>query len=106
MELTREYIKHIIQEAQTWKPGETRLITFGEWDLTLLRDNNIYAPYVYTVKGVRRTVTVAKTHETIARRYLSVESALLHICNRFNENDNLKNIYSSLDEVLAQKGAI
>ena len=94
-ELTKEYIKNTLEEESLWKVGKSDTFCFGEWVCTLEKEDDVYAPFQYKVKAKKK-----ESNETFARRYTSMEKAFLHILNRFNENANIRNRYSSLDGFL------
>lgn len=57
-----------------------------------------YSPFIFSLEGKR-----IGTDETWGRRYTSLEKAILHILNDFNENINIKNKYTNIEEYLNSK---
>lgn len=68
------------------------------WNLTLRREEKKYSPFIFSLEGKR-----IGTDETWGRRYTSLEKAILHILNDFNENINIKNKYTNIEEYLNSK---
>lgn len=93
MRLNKNYIIETLAEEKLWKVGESDSFTFGDWNLTLEKVSADDFPYM--VNG-NKTVTC----ETITRRYKSMESAFLHILNRFNENEGKTDDYNDLPDAL------
>lgn len=93
MTLNKNYIIETLAEEKLWKVGESDSFTFGDWNLTLEKVSADDFPYM--VKGNK-----TETCETITRRYKSMESAFLHILNRFNENEGKADGYSDLPDAL------
>ena len=83
-----------------WVVGDVESFEYGEWLLTLRRETKKIEPYLFTIEGRRKEPSDCGTFETLIRRYESIDSALLHIFNRFNENSATKNPYSSLSEAI------
>ena len=61
----------------------------------LKKEEDIYKPLKFSLAGKKEG-----THETIGRRYVNVEKALLHMFNNFNENACIRNRYNNLEEVI------
>ncbi len=101
-ELTKEYILELLRNEGDLQTGNIIKFRFEKWNLTLQREPDEYKPFKYALDGVKDGVSVAGTHETWGRRYITLESALLHVVNRFNENVNVKNKYSTINEFLFQ----
>lgn len=59
------------------------------------KEEDIYKPLKFSLAGKKEG-----THETIGRRYVNVEKALLHMFNNFNENACIRNRYNNLEEVI------
>ena len=84
-----------LKEADSWEVGHIETFDFGNWSLCIRKEEAIYEPFRFGVNGHRK-----RTAETMSRRYVSIESALLHVANGFNVNANVRNRYSSLDDAL------
>lgn len=59
------------------------------------KEEDIYEPLKFSLAGKKEG-----THETIGRRYVNAEKALLHMFNNFNENACIRNRYNNLEEVI------
>lgn len=94
MKLTKTYIFETLKEERLWKEGEADTFTFGDWELTLRKEERIYNPFTFSIKGKH------KNGSCWSRRYVNMESAFLHILNQFNENANIKNKYKTISEAL------
>lgn len=92
MKLNKEYVKTTLQEEKLWKVGESDTFTFGDWQLTLRREEDICKPFKYSLKGTKKN-----TKSSWSRRYISMEEAFLHIVNGFNENANIRDYYNSIE---------
>lgn len=97
--LTKNMALQFIREAGDWALEEAHEFCFGCWNLNLYKTSN-YAPYIYELWGHSAT-----TEAMISRHYKSVEAALLHMCNEFNENAAVRNKYQTIEEALAPGGA-
>ncbi len=62
-----------------WKKRMSFVSVAG--NLNLCKTSNAYAPYIYELWEGHSATTEAM----ISRHYKSVEAALLHMCNDFNE---------------------
>jgi len=102
--LTKKYIEITLQEERLWKVGESDTFKFGEWKLTLRREENIYKPFKYSLEGMKRNTN--GTVSSWSRRYISMEKAFLHILNRFNENANIRDNYNSIEEFIKSDDTI
>jgi len=91
--LNKEYIKQTLAEERLWKVGEADSFSFGDWKLTLRKEEEIYSPFNYSVSGYN------ENGGSISRRYKTIEHAFLHIVNNFNENANIKNRYDTLEDI-------
>lgn len=94
MKLNKDYIKQTLVEERLWKVGESDSFSFGLWELTLRREEGIYYPFTYSISGFN------ENGGSLSRRYKTMEDALLHILNNFNENVNIRNKYITLDDAL------
>lgn len=99
-QFSKKYVIQSLKDEYLWKIGDKDHfeVTFSKkWKLTLRREEEIYAPFKYSLEG-----NVAGTNETWSRRYLSMEDAFLHVVNLFNEDAAVKNKYKDIYEWLAQ----
>ena len=93
--MNKAFIIETIRDSKTWNEGQRIVFRYNNWNLILRKEESIYNPFTFSISGNKEV-----THETIGRRYISVEDAFLHVLNGFNENDAIKNKYASLDETL------
>ena len=93
MKLNKEYIKTTLDEEKLWKVGESDTFRHNDWTITLRKEEENYAPFKFSVSGEKDN-----SLETWSRRYVSMESAFLHILNNFNENRNIANKYESISD--------
>lgn len=92
-ELDAPMIIRLLVEEHLMKPGESDSFSYDDWDLTLRREDPKYLPFKYAINGKNR-----RTGGYWSRRYYSMDRALLHVLNRFNENVNVQDKYHSLEE--------
>ena len=85
---------------RTWWAYDSFGVTYGDWRLTIDRKPNVYKPFLFAVEGVRKARGFSLSRETWKRRYPSIDAALLHIFNEFNEDADVKNRFSTLDEAI------
>lgn len=97
-ELTKELVHHAIGNELLQKPGDSITFTYQDWILDMVREEELYAPFLFGLTGTRRG-----TNEEIARRYIGMEQAFLAVFNLFNENAAIKKRYASLKEALESK---
>lgn len=90
-ELNKEYITRTLEEEALWKEGEEDTFKYGDWKITLRKEEKIYGPFTFSIHGEKDN-----SNETKSRRYKSIEDAFLHVLNGFNENANIKNRYKTL----------
>lgn len=98
--MNRALLVDTINACKKWKSGDSVLFTYanknnGKWLLTLKKEEEIYDPLKFSLTGKKEG-----THQTIGRRYIDAEKALLHMFNDFNENANIRNRYNNLEEVI------
>ena len=93
--MNKVFIIETIKSSKTWNGTERIVFRHNNWNLILRKEESIYNPFLFSVSGNKEG-----THETISRRYTSVENAFLHILNGFNENAQIKDKYSSLNDAL------
>lgn len=90
MKLSTELIRKITEESSHWKPGDNVDFTYGNWQITITRENKLYEPFLFFLEGVNRR------GGSFTRRYISIEKAILHVINHFNENVAVRNRFESL----------
>ena len=100
--LTVKLIKQLIERKNDFEIGEKVEFSYkfdnkNVWNLTLKREENQYLPFIFALEGNR-----VGTNATWSRRYTSMEQALLHIVNDFNENGNIKDKYNNLEEYILE----
>lgn len=95
--MNKAFIIETIRDSKTWNEGQRIVFRYNNWNLILRKEESIYNPFTFSISGNKEV-----THETISRRYTSVENAFLHILNGFNENAQIKDKYSSLNDALEQ----
>ena len=89
-------ILRLLREEHLMKIGESDSFAIkGGWELTLRKEEAKYAPYAYSITGHK-----TGTNETISRRFTSMQGALLHCINRFNENAIEQNRYKTLEDAI------
>ena len=93
--LTKELVLLWLKEADGWEAGHNELFEYKHWSLGIHKEDDSYQPFTFGVAGHHKG-----TVETIGRRYRSIEAALLHVVNDFNEHANVRNPYASLDEAM------
>ena len=90
------------EEEERITKGETRSFTLRihfPWHVKITKeDNPEYAPYRYTLNAY-----CLDNPQCFNRRYTTLEKALLHCLNGFNENAAIKDRYHSIGEYLLQK---
>ena len=98
--LNVKLIKKLIERKNNFKTGEKVEFSYKNdngnvWNLILIREDEKYLPFLFALEGKK-----VGTNQTWERRYTSIEDAILHIVNNFNENANIKNRYSDLQEYI------
>lgn len=98
--LNTKLIKSLMERKNDFKVGEKEEFTYKNdygnvWSLVLRREEEQYSPFMFAIEGNK-----VGTNETWSRRYTSMEQALLHIVNDFNENVNIENKYSDLQDYI------
>lgn len=93
--LTKELVQKWLKEADRWEVGHGVVFRYKGWDIGIRKVDDAFESYRFGLSGRRK-----ETKETISRRYWSIEDALLHTVNGFNENANVRNHYDSLGEAL------
>ncbi len=96
-ELDAALTLRLLREEHLMKPGESDGFTLNingrVWEMQLKRELEIYAPFKYALTGHCKG-----TNETWSRRYTSMDAALLHCFNHFNENATVRNRFNSIVE--------
>jgi len=99
--LNVNFINKLLERKDNFKIGEKVNFIYKNdynnvWKLSLSREEEQYAPFLFSVEGKK-----VGTNETWCRRYTSIEQAILHIANCFNENANIKDNYNNLEEYIS-----
>ncbi len=96
--MTKEYIFQALKNESTWEVGDEitfEVLLHQRWEFTLRREDEIYKPYKYSLKGKK-----VGTNERFSKRYRNLESVFLHILNNLNQNVDIKNKYKTLEDYL------
>ena len=98
--LNVNFINGLMAKKENFEIGEKVNFTYKNgnanvWNLTLKREEEKYYPYIFSLEGNK-----VGTNETWSRRYSSLEDAILHIVNCFNENANVKDEYSNIEDYI------
>lgn len=98
--LNTKLIKSLVERKNDFEIGEKEEFIYKNdnenvWNLTLKREEEKYYPYIFSLEGSK-----VGTNETWSRRYSSLEDAILHIVNCFNENANVKDEYSNMEDYI------
>ena len=93
--MNKAFVIETIKNSKTWNEGNRIAFRHNNWHLILRKEESIYSPFTFSISGNKEG-----THETIGRRYVSVEDAFLHVLNGFNENAAIKDKYVSLNDAL------
>ena len=96
-----ENIAQSLRERQWWAYDSFGVV-YGDWHLTIDRKPNVYRPFLFAVAGVKRMRPFAASRITCNKRYQSIDAAVLHIFNEFNEDTAVKNRFSTLDEAISK----
>lgn len=94
--LNKELVLRLIEEERLMKNGESDgfklQLTFA-WYVELKKEN--LDPFKYTINAY-----CLDNIQTFARRYPTIQAALLHCLNGFNENTSISNRYKSIEHYL------
>lgn len=98
--LNTKLIKSLMERKNDFEVGEKEKFAYKNeygnvWSLVLRREEEQYSPFIFAIEGNK-----VGTNETWSRRYTSMEQALLHIVNDFNENANIENKYNDLQDYI------
>ena len=93
----KRYFYDLLRRCAGWDAGDSETFNFGDWTLVLQKESTTYLPHTFALLGEKNG-----SNETWARRYVSAQAAILHVCNRFNENANIQNRYASLEDFYTQ----
>ena len=93
-------IKNLIERKNDFKIGEKEEFFYRNdygnvWKLVLRREEEKYLPFIFSLEG-----NLIGTNQIFSRRYKSIEQAILHIVNCFNENVSIIDKYSNLQEYI------
>jgi len=101
----KEYLMDVLERANALETGQKIQFIFDNWSWTLKKEEKLYEPFSYSLQGSRTDEKGELTGETWSRRYTSAEKAVLHICNKLNENANIKNL-NSFEDVFKSKNVL
>lgn len=93
-QLTPEFVRRLLDEEHLMKAGESDSFTiqlFFLWYVRIRREPENLAPFKYALEAC-----CLDNVQTFSRRYITLEKALLHCLNGFNENAVIPNRYQSL----------
>lgn len=98
--LNTKLIKSLMERKNDFEVGEKEKFAYKNeygnvWSLVLRREEEQDSPFIFAIEGNK-----VGTNETWSRRYTSMEQALLHIVNDFNENANIENKYNDLQDYI------
>ena len=101
-QLDATLVRRLLDEERLMKVGESdsfRLRLHFDWFIILKReDERMYAPFKYAANAY-----CLDNIQTFNRHYVTLEDALLHCLNGFNENVNIPNRYKSIGHYLSGK---
>lgn len=104
MHLSNKYARILIKRDFQIGEEETFLyknLNKNTWKITIRREEESFSPFKFALEGEK-----IGTNETFSRRYYDIKSAILHIVNCFNENENIKNRYINVEQYLNQPDEI
>lgn len=94
--LTPELVRRLLDEERLMKAGESDCFTlqlYFLWHVRIRKEPENLAPFKYALEAY-----CLDNIQTFSRRYITLEKALLHCLNGFNENAAIRNRYQSLQE--------
>ena len=97
-QLTPELVRRLLDEEHLMKAGESDSFTIQLlflWHVRIRKEPENFAPFKYALEAC-----CLDNVQTFSRRYITLEKALLHCLNGFNENANIQNRYQSLQDYL------
>ena len=99
--LDAAYVRRLLDEERLMKNGESdgfRLQLDFRWYVELRKeDGPRVAPFKYAIEAY-----CLDNIQSFSRRYVSMEKALLHCLNGFNENAAIPNRYESIQDYLSK----
>ena len=94
-------VRRLLDEERLMKPGESnsfKMQLHFVWFVRIRKEREEqYAPFCYTMEAF-----CLDNIQTFTRRYITLEAALLHCLNGFNENASIPDRYRSMDEYLTK----
>lgn len=94
-------VRRLLDEERLMKPGESdsfKVQFHFQWFVCIRKEpEEQYALFRYIVEAF-----CLDNIQTFTRRYITLEAALLHCLNGFNENANSPNRYKSIEQYLTQ----
>ena len=93
---TKAIVEFWVKNEHIINPGDEIVFDFAlhgnPWQFSLKREDSPTGSYKYGLCGN------GGEYGTWGRRYKTMADAFLHVVNNLNENSNIKNRYSSLDQ--------
>lgn len=100
--LDKTLVKKLLDGEMIMKKGEKdsfRLQLTFVWYVEIIKeDDSRYKPFRYILKAC-----CLDNPQTFDRRYITLEAALLHCLNGFNENVHIHNRYATMEEYLKRE---
>lgn len=95
-------VKRLLDREEQMEKSETESfklqLTFL-WHVTIIKEENLlYKPFEYILNAC-----CLDNNQTFDRRYVTLEDALIHCLNGFNENINIPNRYHSTKEYISKQ---
>lgn len=87
---------------RTWWAYDSFGVIYGDWHITIDRKPNVYKPFLFAVAGVKKIRPFASSRITCNKRYRSIDAALLHIFNEFDDDTSAGNRFNTLDEAISK----
>lgn len=97
--LDKSLVLRLIKEERLMKIGEAdrfKLQLMFSWFVELKRENNNVFKYSLEVYCLDNP-------QSFSRKYITIEAALLHCLNGFNENASISNRYKSIEHYLCSE---
>lgn len=100
--LSKALVERLIEEERLMKEGESDSfkvqLTFA-WYVELMKEGGEHLPFRYVLHA-----WCLNNPQSCERRYVTLESALLHCLNGFNESVAVQNRYASIEQYLNDPG--
>lgn len=100
--LDKSVVSRLLDEEKVMKKGETESfklqLSFLWYVVITKEDDSLCKPFEYILNA-----WCLENRQNFDRRYVTLEDALLHCLNGFNENANIPNRYHSTDEYISKQ---